>query len=220
MWNLVYKDIVQLRSQLLQMIGFVVLFMIAFGRSSPDFAMIYVYVAPVVLAVSLPQMSFGLEERGNTFAFLRALPIRPSEIVLAKYLVSVGVTLVFLGLIGLAGAAGMIPASSALLAGSVVALASFGLAGLSYFLHFLLGLKSARVALILVNFAWAIPIMLLIKLPGGPGAFVARYLPWLQRLAASWGGVGLASGLGLAVLGVSGAASAWLFTKRDLSRLP
>lgn len=32
MWNLAYKDIVQLRSQLLQMIGFVVLFMIAFGR--------------------------------------------------------------------------------------------------------------------------------------------------------------------------------------------
>lgn len=219
MWNLVYKDIVQLRLQLLQMVALVVLMMIAFGRTSPDFAMIYVYVAPVVLAMSLPQMSFGLEERGNTFGFLRALPIQPSEIVAAKYLLSVSVTLFFLALIGLAAVAGIISASSAFLATSVVALASFVLAGLSYFLHFWLGLKSARMALVLLTFAWLIPVMLVAKLPGGPAA-VEQKLAWLKPLATSWAGVGLAGGLGLAVLAVSGLASAWLFTKRDLSRLP
>jgi ABC-type Na+ efflux pump permease subunit len=47
-----------------------------------------------------------LEEIGNTFAFLRSLPIRPREIVGAKYVVSVLVTLAFVVVLAVAGPAG------------------------------------------------------------------------------------------------------------------
>ena len=220
MLNLVYKEFVQLRTYLLQIVGFMALAVIIFGKTSPSFAMSYIYVLPVVLSMTLPQIIFGQEERGNTFVFLRALPIRPSEIVAAKYLVSVAVTAAFLGIIGLASVAGILPAEGVIPAVAVVGFVSLILAGLSFFLHFWLGPKSAKVALILVTFTLAIPIMLASRDPGVFEAkLVARYA-WVQPLAASPLGACLAVGAGLLVFAVSYAGSAWIFTKRDLSRLP
>jgi hypothetical protein len=47
----------------------------------------------------------GLKTEGNAFAFLRSLPIRPREIVGAKY-VAVLVTLAFVVVLAVAGPAG------------------------------------------------------------------------------------------------------------------
>ncbi len=220
MFNLVYKEFVQIRQYLLQIVGFLALAIVIFGRSSPSFAMTYIYVMPVVFAMNLPQIVFGQEERGNTFVFLRALPIRPAGIVAAKYLVSVLLTVAFLAVIGLAAVAGLVPTEMALVAVSAVGLISFALSGVSFFLHFWLGQKSARVALILVTFALAAPVMLVAGKMSSLGATFTDGFARLTALASTPAGVCLATAVGLALLGASYAASAWIFTRRDLSRMP
>jgi len=220
MMNLVYKEFVQLRLYLLEIAGFMALAVIVFGKANPDFAMSYVYVFPVVLGLTLPQIVFGQEERGNTFAFLRSLPIRPSEIVAAKYLVSAVVTVVFLALIGLAGALRVVPLQGVYVAVSAVGFASFALAGISFFAHFWLGQKQARVALLLITFTLAIPVMLLSRGGGSTAAILGAKLAWLEPLVTSPDGVCVALAAGLAVFSLSFVSSAWLFAKRDLSRLP
>ena len=221
MWNLVYKEIVQLRSYLIQTLGFLAVAILLFGRLSPVLMMSYLYVFPVVMAMTLAQLAFTQEERGNTFAFLRSLPIRPREIVGAKYVVSVLVTLAFVVVLAVAGPAGAASGTALLAAISTVTLVSFLLAAVSYFLHFWLGVKSARVALILLSFVAAIPMMLVLRSgPRGVSAFFAERLSGLTSLAGSPGGVALAFLLGLAVLFVSYAASAKLFASRDLCPLP
>ncbi len=222
MWNLVYKEFMQIRTYLLQIFGFLALAVIIFGRTTPAVMMSYLYVYPVVVGMTLPQIVFGQEERGNTFTFLRALPIRPREIVAAKYLVSVAVTLGFTVLLAALGPLGSVTGAALMVALSAVTLISFALASVSYFLHFWLGVKSARTALLLVTFAAAIPVMLFFR--GGSAAGIsasfAAKLSSIGPLAGSPTGVALALGLGLGVLYVSYSASAWLFAKRDLSRLP
>lgn len=220
MMNLVYKEFVQLRNYILQVVGFMALAIVLFGKISPSFAMSYLYVLPVVMSMTLPQMIFGQEERGNTFVFLRALPIRPGEIVAAKYLVSVIVTVAFLGVIGLSGALGVIPVESVLAALFTVSLASFFLSGLSFLLHFWLGVKSARVALILTTFSLAVPVMLLARRQGDAAEVLSGWVAGLEPIATSVPGVLLAAAVGLLLLAASFAGSAWIFTRRDLSRLP
>jgi predicted permease len=221
MWNLVYKEFVQIRTYLLQIFGFLTLAVVIFGRATPAIMMSYLYVFPVVVGMTLPQIIFGQEERGNTFTFLRALPIRPREIVAAKYLVSVAVTLVFAVLLAVLGPIGSVRGAALMAALSAVILISFALAAVSYFLHFWLGVRSARVALLLVTFGAAIPMMLVFRGgSGGVSAALAARLSAVGPLAGSPAGVVLALGLGLGVLYISYSASAWLFAKRDLSRLP
>lgn len=222
MWSLVYKEFVQIRTYLLQIFGFLTLAVIIFGRATPAIMMSYLYVYPIVAGMTLPQIVFGVEERGNTFTFLRALPIRPREIVAAKYLVTVGVTLVFALLLAVLGPMGSVSGTALMAALSAVILISFALAAVSYFLHFWLGVKSARVALLFVTFAAAIPVMFLFRgrSTGGTSAYLTMKLSEIGPLAGSPAGVAMASGLGLGILYISYLASAWLFTKRDLSRLP
>lgn len=220
MWILVYKEFVQVRSYLLQILGFLAVAVLFLGRLSPAFIMSYLTVFPVVLSMTLPQMVFGQEERGNTFVFLRSLPIRPRDIVAAKYLMSVVVIVAFVAILALAGPTGALPKEDVMIAIATVTLVSFILAGLSYFLHFWLGVKSARVALLLVTFAAGIPVLLVFQSKEGMAAFIASKLAGLEPLATSPTGVALAFAIGLAALFISYAGSAWLFTKRDLSRLP
>jgi len=183
--------------------------------------MSYICVYPVVAAMTLPQIVFGQEERGNTFVFLRALPIRPNEIVAAKYVVSALVTFAFVALLALLGPLGSLGGATLRAAVSTVTLASFVLAAVSYFLHFWLGAKSARVALLLLTFAAAIPMMLLVKMgSGGAAADISARFSRIVSLAGSPAGVGLAFALGLAIFFLSYAASSLLFTRRDLSQLP
>jgi ABC-type transport system involved in multi-copper enzyme maturation permease subunit len=103
MLNLAHKEFVQLKATLLQVLGLMVVAVFVFGKVAEELVMSSLFALPVVLSMTLPQMIFEQEERGNTFVFLRALPIRPSEIVAAKYLVSAVTTVVTLMIIGLAG---------------------------------------------------------------------------------------------------------------------
>lgn len=96
MFNLAYKEFVQIRRHLLQIVVFLILTIVVFARTTPSFALGYLYVLPVVFGMTLPQVIFEQEERGNTFAFLRALPIHPREIVAAKYLVAGLLNLAFI----------------------------------------------------------------------------------------------------------------------------
>lgn len=220
MWVLVYKEFIQVRSYLLKIVVFMVAALALLGKVSPAFITSYLTVMPVVLSMVLPQMVFGQEERGNTFVFLRSLPMRPRDIVAAKYLMSVLVNVAFIAIIALAGPMGALPMEGVWAAMTTVTLASFVLAGLSYFLHFWLGAKTAELALLGVTFAAAIPVMLVLQAKGGTAASVSALLNRLEPLATSPAGVGLAFLIGLAALAVSYAASSWLFTKRDLSKLP
>lgn len=217
---LVYKEFTQVRSYLFRILAFMAAALLLLGRVSPAFITSYLTVFPVVLSMTLPQMAFTLEERGNTFVFLRSLPIRPRDIVAAKYLISVIVNTAFVALIALAGPTGALPMKGVMAAMTTVALATFVLAGLSYFLHFLLGTKSAEIALLGVSFAAILPVALIMQAKGNASQTVSAMLARLEPLATSPAGVGLAFAIGLAVLFVSYLASSWLFTRRDLSRLP
>ena len=220
MANLLYKEFAQIRTYLLQILGFLALTIVVFGRMSPSFAMSYLQVLPVVFAMTLPQVIFEQEERGNTFVFLRALPIRPAEIVAAKYATSVLLTAAFLAVMILAGVTGLVGQGVDWVALSTVGFASLALSGVSFFLHFWLGSKSAKVALILVTFALGLPLMLAVAKRGDLGQSLGEGLGQLAELANTPLGVCLAIAAGLAVLGAAYAASARIFTKRDLSRLP
>ena len=74
MLSLVQKEFVQLRSTILQLLGLMVVAALFFGRIAEELAMSTLFALPLVLAITLPQMIFEQEERGNTFVFLRALP--------------------------------------------------------------------------------------------------------------------------------------------------
>jgi hypothetical protein len=175
------------------------------------------WLSSMLFRSSLPRLFrgsfFRQEERNNTSVFLRTLPIRPVEFVAAKYLISLVVTIGFLLILGLAGAIFSIPSEVLMSILSIAGLGSLMLSGLSFFLHFYFGLKSATVALLIVELAWAVPIMLLAQRGVSTTATLAR---WLARLGlTSPAGVALAFIAGLAFFGASFAVYAWVFTKRD-----
>ncbi len=151
MGPLVSKEFVQMRSQLLQTVGFLALALVVFSRTSPDMVLTFFNVFPVVMAMTLPQLSFMHEERGHTFCFLRALPMRPWEIVAAKYLATFVVMVGFGILLLLVGTLVIAVRPTVLMAHlTVILLLSLLLAAISYFFHFWLGLKAARVALLVL----------------------------------------------------------------------
>lgn len=131
MWNLVYKEFAQLRTHLLQILVLAVIVIILFGGLSSGMTMAYLYALPVALSLNMPQIIFAQEERRNTFAFLRSLPVSPSHIVAAKYLAFAVINVGFLVIIIFAGVVGAVPLEEAVMAVSTVSLISFTLAGLS-----------------------------------------------------------------------------------------
>ncbi len=220
MRSLVYKEFVQLKSYLIQVFGLMAIASLLFGRIAQALLLSILYALPVTSAMTLPQMVFQEEERGNTFVFLRALPIRPREIVAAKYAVSALTTAASLAAIGLAWLTGAIGKETALASAFGVGLTCFALSALSLFLHFWLGPKQAKTALILVTFGLAIPLVVLAQGEGGTDATLGRLTSRFQPLAASWTGLLFVAAVGAALLGVSFAASSAIFTRRDVSRLP
>ncbi|MGE5579391.1 MAG: ABC-2 transporter permease [Bacillota bacterium] len=220
MFSLVHKEFMQLRSTLLQVLGLMVVAATVLGRVAEELVMSSLFALPVVLAMTLPQLIFEQEERGNTFVFLRALPIRPSEIVAAKYLVSAITTIVSLALIGLARLTGALTAEVVLASIFGVGLICFALSALSLFLHFWLGTKPAKAALIVTTFALAIPVMLAAKSKAGVGSVFGGIVGRVQSLATSYSGIPVSLAVGLVILGISYVASAAIFSRRDLSRLP
>lgn len=218
MWYLVLNELKMLKSYFLQILGFLAVAILLFRTRAPQLVVTYFTVFPLVMAMTLPQMSFAQEERGKTFVFLRALPVRPWYIVAAKYSMSVLVLACFLILI-LFGVYYMPELELSLAQASTITLLSAFAGSFSFLLHFLLGLKSAKVGLLVSVFAIGGPAMLLSQNPSvqtwisGPGALgLLRFANSLPGLLASIFGACM-------VLLISFALSAATFTRRDISQL-
>ncbi len=220
MLKLMHKEFVQIRQYILQIAGFLVLAMLFFGKLNPALVASYLSVIPVTVAMTMPQILFGQEERSNTFVFLRTLPIRPKDIVAAKYLTGASIIVGFTALVVVAAAIGLAGDAVGSQIVAIVAFASFALSGLSFFLHFWLGLKSARVALLIAIFVLGTPIMMMEKGTGALGSALSALWTRAAPVIATPAGAGALPVAGLALLYLSYVASAAIFTRRDLSRLP
>ena len=219
MWILVINELKMLRAYLMQIFGFILLVMVVFLRSSPQFVTSYFTIFPIIMAMTLPQISFTQEERNKTFVFLRSLPLRPQHIVAAKYIVSFLITTMFWALILIA--TNILPTLnlSYALAAFVIVVASLA-AGVSYFQHFMLGLKSAKVVLLITFLAISAPLMLLSQNPSVQAWFAsdsgARSYAMANTILGSLAGLAV----GAVLMLISYQMSATLFSRRDVSQLP
>lgn len=222
MWSLARKEVIQLRSHLIQIFLALTAVILIVGNNSPQFAFGYLNVFPVVMAMTLPQVIFTYEERSNTFVYLRSLPVRPRQIVAAKYVVS---ALVLLGLLALDLGFGyfVLTLDRTLLATlALTVLAAGFLLGLSLYTHFRCGLNAARIVLLVVLFAVGLPGLLIAKQMEDPQSLTGL----LASLQSARDFVGTGAGLLLALvaasflLWLSYLASVRIFTRRDVSQLP
>lgn len=219
MWILVVNEVKMLRNYLMQIFGFVALAVVVFVRTSPHFVTSYFTIFPIILGMTLPQISFTQEERHKTFVFLRSLPLRPRDIVAAKYVVSFAITMLFGVLILIAMKMWPALKLSYAVLGFVLAIASF-FAGVSYYQHFLLGLKSAKVALMITFFGLCAPVMFLSQSPAVETWVASDSVQRLYALANTLPGSLIGLGLGALLLLISYHMSVNVFTKQDISRLP
>lgn len=221
--RLVQKELVQIRSQILQALGLMAVGALFADKIAEDLVEPVLFAIPVALAMTLPQTIFDQEERGNTYVFLRALPIRPCEIVAAKYAVSVIATLASMAMIGLAWSSGSLSREATFAFATGIGLLSFVLSALSLFFHFWLGTKSAKTALMITTACGMIVPLIFVLGARGKGGMEAAFGKFASRivpLATSSLGPLLSLATGLAIMGASLAASVSIFTRRDLSRLP
>lgn len=223
--GLVYKEFVQAKAQILQALGLMAIAALFAHRIAEDLATPILFAVSVALAMTLPQTIFDQEERGNTFVFLRALPIRPGEIVAAKYVVSAATTTASMAVIGLASVSGCLTKETAMAYAAGIGLLSFVLSALSLFLHFLLGSKSAKTALMIITAAGLFvglfaPMVLATRGRGDLRATFGRLANRIAPVATSYAGVMLSLAAGFVLLAISFSASARIFAGRDLSRLP
>ncbi len=220
MWALIYKEFVQMRNYLLQVGLVIIIAIILFGQSLEGFILPYLGVLPLVMAMTLPQMVFSLEERGNTLVYLRSLPVRPQQIVASKFVVSL---LIVLGLM-------VIQLGYAITVGRVASvLGSLGLnliiaallLGLSLYLHFRLGTNKAKVALLISLMVLTVSGMALMQSPQIANWFasshaVAAVTELLSTPQGSILGLGIATAILLLFYGLSAA----VFSRQDVSRIP
>lgn len=217
MWALIYKEFVQMRNYLLQVGLAIVVVVILFGQSLEGFILPYLGVLPLVMAMTLPQMLFGLEDRGNTLVYLRSLPVRPQQIVAGKFVVSL---LIVGGLM-------LIQMAYALVLGRLSAvLPNTGLnlviaallLGLSLWLHFRLGTNRAKVALLISLMVLAVVGMALMQNPQVAGWFstVTSFAGLLATVPGTLLCLGAAAAILLLFYGLSAAA----FSRQDVSRIP
>lgn len=219
MWILVLSDLWMLRKYLLQIFGFVALAIIVFIRPAPHFIATYFTVFPVVTAMTLPQISFTQEERSQTFVFLRSLPLSPRHIVAAKYIVAMFINILFWAAILAAQAFLPVLQLTYVHAGLIMLIACF-LSSISYLQHFILGLKSAKTALLLTFFGLSALGMFIGQTP------VVK--AWLQSSAAeqlfvsanNFAGSLIGALVGAVLLFISYQLSVLVFTRQDISKLP
>ncbi|QUL99128.1 MAG: ABC-2 transporter permease [Candidatus Fermentithermobacillus carboniphilus] len=221
MWSLVYKEFFLLRTYLLQIFGFPLVVSLMVGKKTPTIVEAYFFAFPVVTAMTLPQIMFSQEERSNTLTFLRSLPIRPWEIVGAKYIVSSLTSLFLVGSLGLIRKMLDANAEDTFLAYSVVLSLSLVLAAISHLFHFWLGLKSARVASLIVTFIVMVPVIMVGSMPGVTQSIVSN--PLAQNAATFLStpqGLVFSLIMGMTLMFASFLTSSAIFSHRDLTRLP
>ncbi len=218
MWFLIVNELILLRGFLLQTFGVMFACLLIFSRLNPVFGTSYLTVFPVVMSFTMAQQSFAREERGNTLAYLRSLPIKPSQIVAAKYAVPLIMVALFWLSIWAGGAVMSTPSLNVSVANLIVLLTMIGFS-LSYLFHFWLGIKGAQGAILASFFVFSLPSVLLMK-----NAEMQRWLTRLlesefSRLASSLAGTGLALLVGGCIMAVSYTIAVRIFSSRDLSRL-
>ncbi len=217
MLNLVVKDIVRLKTQLLTLLGVMVAGSILVSYMAPTFLSTILFTYPIVYSLIIPQLLFLQEECGNTFHFPRPLSIRLVSIVAAKYMVSILTPLSAIVAISLAGLLGALTTETALGAMFGSVLICFILSALSLFLHFWLGTKKGKTALSVVIFSLSI---FSFRITEGKGAFLIRFATRIKPLATSPFGILVSIALGLLILGASLAGCFAIFSRRNLSNLP
>lgn len=219
MWVLVQNEFKMLRSSLLQIYGIVIASVVVFSRFAPQLVSSYFIVFPVVMGVTLPQMSFTLEERAKTFILLRSLPVRPRDIVAAKYLVAYLVTALF-WVMTLITRAALPTLGFTYGMAAYVLLISAVLSGISYYQHFALGVKSAKTALLVTFFVIGAPVAALSQNPAVQAWLSSPAVQQLTFWADTIAGNLATLLLGAVAMLISYWFSASLFTRRDVSRLP
>lgn len=217
---LIYKEFVQMRNYLLQVGLVIIIAIVLFGQSLEGFILPYLGILPLVMAMTLPQMLFGLEERGGTLVYLRSLPVRPRQIVASKFIVSL---LIVLGLmliqLGYAVAVGQLDSALSGI-GTNLVVAAF-LLGLSLYVHFRLGTNRAKIALLVSLTALALVGMALMQNPRVANWFTSSDL--VLKITSMFGQAqGALLGLGIAaiVLSMFYGVSAKVFSRQDASRMP
>lgn len=220
MWALIYKEFVQMRNYLLQLFLAVLLMVLVFGSSLEGFILPYLSVLSVALAMTLPQLLFSMEDRGNTLVYLRSLPVHPRQIVAGKFLFSAIIILALSAIVlAYAGISGQLPAALGR-TGPGLVVAAF-LLGLSLYLHFRLGTNAAKVALLVSLMACVLLGLALMQQRDLLNAIVSSAL--LQNalgLLGSWWGILLGLVIAAAILQLAYLASAAVFTRQDASRMP
>lgn len=220
MWALVLKDFMYHRKFLLQIAFIFAAIVVFFGKVNPDMVAVYFRVLPIVMGMT-PQTIFAYEERGNTFVFMRSLPLRPSQIVAAKYVFSIlmvaGMGLLSLGMISLF-AAEQSPFDLHL-----VILMSAALMALSLYLHFKLGVNSAKTALLILLLGSGIAIGGIVTWPQGrqllSSIFPAELPTTLYQFASTYQSLLLTTILAACLLFISYMASTSIFSRRDITQL-
>lgn len=219
MWALIYKEFVQMRTYLLQVLAVMVLVVVLFGNSLEGFILSYLGILPLVIAMTFPQFLFSMEERGNTLVFLRSLPVRPRQIVAGKYITSVIVVAgLMLFVLGYATTIGKLDQVLVRTGPSLIVAAI--LLGYSMYLHFRLGTNSAKVALLVSLMALSLLGMGVMQNQAWIATISAS--PVVQTLLAEFdSAAGALTGLAIAVpiLWLSFMASAQVFTRQDISRM-
>lgn len=222
MWALVRKEFTHLRKFILQVAVIFVAIVILFGQRNPEMTAVYFRILPIVMGMTIPQTIFTYEERGNTFIFLRSLPLRPNQIVAAKYVFSL-LLLTSSGLLSLGIITWLVSEHSPIDLNLMILLSS-ALMALSLYLHFRLGVNSAKTALLVLVL--------------GSGVFVGGILTWtrgqqvlasllsaellstLRDFASTQQSLLVTAVLSAFLLFISYFASAGLFSRRDVTQLP
>ncbi len=218
MFTLIYKEVTQLRSHLAQTLGLLAALLILSAKFVPTLGITYALVFPIVSALTLPQISFAQEERGNTLVFLRSLPIQPGAIVGSKYVLSILVTVAFAVVVLALGPFPYLGSPESLTTISAVVFLSLFLASVSLLLHFWLGLKSAKTALLVTSFLSAIPTMLLFTSAGNAEILAQRFADLAAFVSTPTGAFVIVLA-GLLVMAGSWAISTAIFAKRDTSQM-
>jgi ABC-type transport system involved in multi-copper enzyme maturation permease subunit len=220
MWALIYKELMQMRNYILQVGLGIITALLLFGRSLEGFLVPYLSILPMVMAFTVPQCLFSMEERGNTLVFLRSLPIRPRQIVAGKFVVA-ALLVAFLVLLGLSYSFSLGQLEAALARVGPNLIISAFLLGISLLLHFRLGAKSAKIALLITLMLLALVGMAVMQ--NQQLMESVRYWPVMQSLLDvfnSWLGALLGLVVAALVLAVFYEASASVFTGQDISRMP
>lgn len=217
MLSLLVMEIRRLRDHMLMGLGMLGGAVFLFGQSErPTLVLTFFATLPIVSGMVVPINSFMQEERGNALVFLRSLPLRPWEIVAAKYVACyLAVLILSLSLLVVSSWVPAIPMQRILGQVTLVTTLSLCFCGTSYFLLFVFGLKRGRIVGMTIYLG-----AILLSAKFGLSMMTTPHPDHVLAFGATSLGPVVAVVIGTVVVAVSCLASAGVFTARDVSRMP